>query len=145
MEILERVIRDFLARLDGPLHFRFIVQPLMAIILAVVDGVKDAKAGKPPYFWALFSTPDYRKELVKEGWKSVGRVFILAIILDAIYQLKVHSSVYAGELLIVAFVLAIVPYLVVRGPVNRLVRMVSARNHEDVGIAKTTNAGGRQV
>jgi len=123
MEIWQRMVGDFFARLDGPLHFRFIVQPLMAIIFAVIDGVKDAKAGKPPYFWALFSTPEYRKELVKDGWKSIGKVFILAIILDAVYQLKVHSSVYAGELLIVAFTLAVVPYLVVRGPVDRLMQL----------------------
>ena len=123
MGVWQRMVGDFFARLDGPLHFRFIVQPLMAIIFAVIDGVKDARAGKPAYFWALLTTRDYRKELVKEGWKSVGRVFILAIILDAIYQLKVHSSIYAGELLIVAFTLAIVPYLVVRGPVDRLVQL----------------------
>jgi hypothetical protein len=135
------MVGDFVARLDGPLHFRFIVQPLMAIIFAVIDGVKDARAGKPAYFWALLTTPHYRKELVKEGWKSVGRVFILAVILDAIYQLKVHSSVYAGELLIVAFVLAIVPYLVVRGPVNRIVRMVAARNHKSADIAKMADVG----
>jgi hypothetical protein len=108
-------------RLDGPLHFRFIVQPLMAIIFAVINGVKDAKAGKPAYFWTLLSTPEYRKEMAKEDWKSVGKVFIVAIILDVVYQLKVHSAVYPGELLIVAFALAIVPYLVVRGPINRLV------------------------
>jgi len=123
MGVWERFVEDLFARLDGPLHFRFIVQPLMAIIFAVIDGVKDAKAGKPPYFWALFSTPEYRKELIKEGWKSVGKVFIVAIILDAVYQMKVHSSVYAGELLVVAFLLAIVPYLVVRGPTNRLMQI----------------------
>jgi hypothetical protein len=123
MGVWERIVGDLLARLDGPLHFRFIVQPLMAIIFAVIDGVKDAKAGKPAYFWALLSTPEYRKEMVKEGWKSVGKIFIVAIILDSVYQLKVHSAVYAGELLIVAFALAIVPYLVLRGPINRLVRL----------------------
>jgi hypothetical protein len=139
---MQRIIEDFFARLDGPLHFRFIVQPLMATIFAVIDGVKDAKTGKPPYFWALLSTPGYRQQLVKDGWKSVGRIFILAIILDVIYQIEVHSSVYAGELLTVAFALAIVPYLVVRGPVNRIVRMV-ARSHKDVDIAKVPHAGPR--
>ena len=123
MRDLQRIVEDLFARLDGPLHFRFIVQPLMAIIFAVIDGVKDAKAGKPAYFWALLSTPGDRKELVKQGWKSVGKIFILAIILDVIYQMKVHSAVYAGELLIVAFALAIAPYLVVRGPINRLARL----------------------
>src|SRR5258707_1613313 len=119
----QRIVGDLFARLDGPLHFRFIVQPLVAIIFAVIEGVKDAKAGKPAYFWALLSAPDQRKGLVKECWKSVGKIFILAIILDVVYQLKVHSTVYPGETLIVAFVLAIVPYLVLRGPMNRLVRL----------------------
>jgi hypothetical protein len=123
MPAWERIVENLFARLDGPLHFRFIVQPLMATIFAIVDGVKDAKAGKPAYFWGLLSTPIYRKEMVKEGWKSVGKIFILAIILDVVYQLRVHSTVYPGEILIVAFVLAIVPYLVLRGPINRLVRL----------------------
>ena len=119
----ERIVHDLFARLDGPLHFRFIFQPLMAIIFAVVDGIKDARAGKPAYFWELLFTPQTRKALVKDGWKSVGKIFIVAIILDSVYQMEVHSTVYAGELLIVAFMLAIVPYLVVRGPVNRIVRL----------------------
>ena len=32
----ERVITQLFARLDGPLHFRFIMQPLMAAILATI-------------------------------------------------------------------------------------------------------------
>jgi hypothetical protein len=120
MSELQRIVHNLFARFDGPLHFRLIVQPMMAIIFAVVDGIKDAKAKKPAYFWALLSTPHYREQLVKEGWKSVGKIFILAIVLDVVYQLKVHSTVYPGETLIVAFSLAILPYLLLRGPVNRL-------------------------
>jgi hypothetical protein len=67
MGVWQRIVGDLFARLDGPLHFRFIVQPLVAIIFAVIDGVKDAKAGKPAYFWALLSTPEYRAELVKDA------------------------------------------------------------------------------
>ena len=86
MGVWERIVGDLFARLDGPLHFRFIVQPLVATIFAVIDGVKAAKAGKPAYFWALLSAPDQRKGLVKEAWKSVGKVFIVAIILDVVYH-----------------------------------------------------------
>jgi hypothetical protein len=95
----------------------------MAILFAVIDGVKDSMRGKPAYFWALLSIPHYRKELVKDGWKSVGKIFILAIVLDVVYQLKVHSTVYPGETLIAAFVLAIVPYLLLRGPINRILQL----------------------
>ena len=123
MGIWERVIGNLFGRLDGPLHFRFIVQPLMATIFAIVDGVKDAKAGKPAYFWDLFFTSGHRKELIRDGWKRVGKIFVLAVILDVIYQLKFQGTLYPGEILIVALVLAIAPYLVLRGPVNRVVRL----------------------
>jgi hypothetical protein len=119
----QRIVVNLFARLDGPLHFRFIVQPLMAILFAIIGGVRDAKNAKPAYFWALLSTPHHRKELLREGWKSVGKIFILAIVLDVVYQLKIHSTVYPGETLIVAFVLAIAPYLLLRGPINRLLRL----------------------
>ena len=121
-ELLQRFVQDFVNRLDGPLHFRFIVQPLMAVIFATIDGIKDAKAGKPAYFWAMAVNPDHRKELLKDGWKHFGKIFILAIVLDIVYQLKVHQMVYPMETLFVALVLAVVPYVVLRGPVNRIVR-----------------------
>jgi hypothetical protein len=119
----ERFVENLFGRLDGPFHFRFIAQPLMATIFAVIDGLKDAKAGKPAYFWALLSTAEHRKQLVKDGWKRVGKIFIIAVILDVVYQLKVHPTIYPGETLITAFALAIVPYLVLRGPINRVARI----------------------
>lgn len=136
MKDLQVFLQDLFARFDGPLHFRFIVQPLMAITFAIIDGVKDAKACRPPYFWNLLTTSGSREKIVKEGWKSVSRIFILAIILDVIYQMKVHGSVFAAQLLTVAFVLAIVPYLIVRGPVNRIICLV--RKHKHVETASTS-------
>ncbi len=108
------------ARLDGPLHFRFIGQPLMASILAIIDGVRDAKTGKPPYFWAVIVTPGHRRELIKEGWKSIWKVFIFAMLFEAVYQVMTHHVDYRGYFLVAAFALAIFPYLLLRGPVNRL-------------------------
>jgi hypothetical protein len=119
----ERFIENLAGRLDGPMHFRFIVQPLMATIFAIIGGVKDAKAGKPAYFWDLFFASGHRKELIRDGWKQVGKIFILAAILDIIYQLKFQGTLYPGEILIVALALAIVPYLALRGPVNRVMRI----------------------
>jgi hypothetical protein len=84
----------------------------------------------------VLSTHKSRGELVKKGWRSIGKVFILAIILDSVYQLDVHSTIYVEELLIVAFMLAIVPYLLVRGPVNRIVRLFRGQVHPDAVNAK---------
>jgi hypothetical protein len=123
METLHRIIANLFGRLDGPLHFRFIMQPAMAILFAIKDGINDAKLGNPAYFWAIVFTPDHRKTLIKGGWKSVGKIFILAVVLDVIYQLKVNHRIYPGETLIVAIVLAIIPYILIRGPVNRLISL----------------------
>lgn len=122
-ELWDRIVENLFVRLDGPLHFRFIVQPLMAILFAVVNGLKDARDDKPAYFWSIATNPGHRKELLQEGWKHVGKIFILAVLLDLIYQIVVYQRFYPGETLIVAFLLAIIPYLVMRGPVNRVARL----------------------
>jgi hypothetical protein len=120
--IIARMTHDFVARVTGPMHFRLVLQPAMATFFAIRDGLRDARECKPPYFWGLFTDKGEREAMVKEGWKSVGKVFILAIVLDVIYQLIEHRwTVYPGEAVVVALVLAIVPYLIIRGPVNRIV------------------------
>lgn len=91
----QRIVQDLFARSDGA-SFPVYRSAVDGTIFAVIGGVRDARAGKPAYFWAWLSTPEHWKELVKEGWKAVGKIFILAIILDVIYQLKVRSTVCPG-------------------------------------------------
>jgi hypothetical protein len=121
--LLMRIWENLGLRLSGPLKFRLVLQPLMATFLATRSGLRDAKAGKPAYFWALFTDAMERRSMLKDGWKSVGRLFILALVLDAVYQFIVQRSIYPGEAVLVAIILAIVPYLLVRGPVNRVARL----------------------
>jgi hypothetical protein len=115
-----RIGGNMIDRLTGPLHFRFILQPVVASIFAIISGLKDAKAHKPPYFWALFTDPADRDAMIKDGWKSVGKVFLVALVLDIVYQVLVFRFVYTDEMLIVGFILTVVPYLILRGLVNRL-------------------------
>jgi hypothetical protein len=117
-----RVGNQLLARVSGPMKFRLVLQPCMACFYAVRSGWADGKAGRPPYFWGLFWDRGQRAAMLENGWRSVGKVFILALVLDVIYQIIELRFVYVGEAIIVAFVLAIVPYLIVRGLVTRLVR-----------------------
>ena len=120
--LFARVGEQLAARVTGPMKFRLVLQPAMAIFFAVRGGLKDAREGKPPYFWGLFTDPGEREAMLKNGWKSVGKVFILAAVLDAIYQFIELRWFYPGEAVIVAIILAILPYLLVRGPVNRIAR-----------------------
>ena len=121
-QMWERVGTQLLARVSGPMKFRLVLQPCMAAFFAIRAGLADARADKPPYFWGLLSDHGQRVEMLKDGWKSVGRVFILALVLDAVYQIIVIHFLYPGEMIIVAIILAIVPYLILRGLVTRIAR-----------------------
>ena len=130
-DILTRIFENLMDRVSGPMKFRLLLQPLMATIFAVKDGMKDAREGRPAYFWALFSDAGHRHDMLKSGWQSVGKIFILAMVLDAVYQYIELKWFYPGEAILVALILAIVPYLVFRGPVNRLTsRKGKEKNHE---------------
>lgn len=126
-DILKRVWENLVDRPTGPMSFRFMIQPIVASILAIRSGLKDAREGRSAFLWAAVTNPAYRPELLRRAWKDVGKVFILAAVLDAIYQLIVQRGVYVGELLIIATALAIVPYCLIRGPVTRLGKGLARR------------------
>jgi len=119
-EIFSRALAQILDRTAGPFHLRFILQPTVAALFAVRAGLKDAKAHRPAYLWTIFSQPAERRILIEDGWKDIGRVFVVAFVLDAIYQFIVFRGFYPAQSLIVAFALSIVPYVVIRGPVTRI-------------------------
>ena len=52
----------------------------------------------------------------------MGKVFLIALALDVIYQVVVLKALFPLETLIVAFFLAIVPYVAIRGLVTRIAR-----------------------
>ena len=121
-ELIARGWEGLLDRMGGPMTFRLILQPLMATLLALRAGLKDAREGRPPYFWTLLTDSSQRVDLLREGWRSIAHLFILAVIMDLIYEWVMERWFYPLETLIVAIVLAVVPYLVLRGPVNRIAR-----------------------
>ena len=123
-ELLTRVAEQLVGRMHGPLTLRFLLQPTIAIILAVKAGMRDARENRPPYFWGMLNNPAQRREMLREGWRDVGKVFVIAIALDVLYQMIVLRWVYPGETLIVAAGLALLPYLIFRGLVTRIARLV---------------------
>lgn len=117
-EALRRGWEDLIGRSDGLMTFRLIMQPAMAALFAIRAGLRDAREGQPPYLWAFYANPGRRRELWRQARNDVGNVFILALVLDAIYQVVEHAGIYALELLLTAAILALVPYVIVRGLVT---------------------------
>lgn len=125
-EMLARFCDNIVGRLHGPLTLRLILQPIVATTLAIRAGIGDARAGRPLYFWAMLSDPDRRRDLLRQGLKDIGKLFVAACILDLVYQVIALHHIYPLETLVVACVLAIIPYLMFRGLANRIAR---ARAH----------------
>jgi hypothetical protein len=117
------IVDGLLARLHGPMSFRFLLQPLVAFCLAFRDGRRDSREGRAPFLWALFTDREHRRELLLSGWKSIGKVFVTAIVIDIIFQyVAFHELRLRGGALLAGVILALVPYVLLRGPVNRLSR-----------------------
>ena len=127
MDFFSTYWHDFLGRFDGPMHFRLIMQPAMAILFAVRDGTRDAHEGRSAYLWTLLTEPSQRRYLLESGWKGIAKIFILAFALDVVYQFMVWHGLKPLQALMTATVLAVIPYAVLRGPINRLLRMTQTR------------------
>ncbi|QDV34755.1 hypothetical protein ElP_26500 [Tautonia plasticadhaerens] len=106
--------------------FRLIMQPVVAVFLAIRAGLRDAREGRPPFLWAVVSDPARRRESFRDVLGDLRNIFLVAIALDAIYQVIVHSGIYTLELLLTATTLAVVPYAIARGLVTRLARRLPA-------------------
>jgi len=129
--VLPNYWHEVIERAEGPMKIRLILQPITAALFAIRSGRRDAREGRTPYIWALVWESANRRQMFLEGWKDVSRVFLLAIGIDLIYQTVVLHAFRPGEAIFLGLVLAIVPYLIFRELVNRLLR----RRREGTGTA----------
>ena len=112
--------QNLIGRTTGPMNLRLLLQPAIAIFFGIRAGLRDAREARKPYLWKFVSMSRSRQSLVKEAWDHVGKVLVIASILDGIYQYIVFHRVYVTGVLIMAVILALIPYLVFRGFVNRI-------------------------
>lgn len=111
---------ELLERLHGPLNFRLIVMPIVVSVLAIRAGLKDAREGQPSFLYGMVTHPAERPRLLRSALADFGKVFVVAVVLDTAYQIMTSQSVRVVEVLFVAVACAIVPYVVLRGPVTLL-------------------------
>ena len=118
--------RDFFAdipkRLTGPGRFRFVMQPLIAIILGIRSGVADAREGRPPILEGVLFHREHRRELMSSAFRTVINLVLMGILLDAISQWLILGVSHAGAALVLGPVLILLPYSLARGITNRIAR-----------------------
>lgn len=142
-DVISRLWTDLLARPRGPFAFRFVLQPVMATVFAVRDGITDAKTGRSPYFWTVLRDPGRRRGRLVEGLRATGKIIAVGIAIDAMYQAKALGAFYPGEALGIALLLGFVPYLLIRGPAERIARRWIARAGRTGAARAERHTGGR--
>ena len=104
-DLIARTLQHLVARTAGPLKLRFLLQPLAATIIAV----RASRESEPRRVFAY-----------------IGRLCVVALFVDLLYQVIVLRWFYPGQALIVVGMLALVPFLVVRA-LMRMMRTARRR------------------
>ena len=110
-----RLWQNLFDRPGGPMLFRFFLQPTMAAIAAWRDGVSDARAGRTPFFEGALRDPAQRTVRLNAALVATSRIILLGLVMDGIYQAIEFETFHPVEAVIIALVLAFLPYVVLRG------------------------------
>jgi hypothetical protein len=62
----------------------------------------------------VFQNPQKRIERLDEGLNATARIILFALVMDTVYQIIVLQRFYPNEALIIAVLLAFVPYVIIR-------------------------------
>ncbi len=122
LEVVTRIWQNLIERPAGPIDFRFILQPAMAAMAALGGGLRDARSGRTPFLQAMLHEPAQRRSRLDEALVATSRILLLGLIMDLAYQWIEFDSFHPAEAVIVAFVLAFLPYVLLRGLVARIAR-----------------------
>jgi hypothetical protein len=106
--------------LSGKGQFRLILQPTMALILGVRFGITDAKEGKAPFLFRLFSTRHERWGLFKRSLSDAALPLILALLMDGFLQYLTLHRVRPLQAVVVGVLLVWLPFTATRGLTNRI-------------------------
>ena len=98
---LTRVWEELAGRVGGPFTLRFVVQPIVAVVLGIRAGRRDAARARRQTGYAGAIT-------------DVGRLWVLAFAMDGVYHAVVLRAFHPLQSFVVSVLLALVPYFVAR-------------------------------
>ncbi len=142
-DILSRGGEQLLGRASGPFHLRLFLTPIVATVFAIRAGLKDAREGQPAFLLEFFTNPAERRRLADSGWRDIGKMIVAAFVVDTIYQVAILQAFYIVQALILIAVIAVIPYCLIRGIANRVMRAVTRKAEQPVvpPESKVTTAG----
>jgi hypothetical protein len=119
----QEFFEDIPKRFTGPGRFRFVFQPVVAILLGIRDGLGDRRADRPPYLYGILFRRRHRRKLLRSGFAAVVNLILMGILLDAIAQWLILGVSYPGAAVVIGPVLITIPYVLARALANRAARL----------------------
>jgi len=122
MSFFESIGADLSGRgiLGGSFQIRLILQPLVAMLLGVRFGIRDAKQGRAPIIKAVAGAKGQRGSLLAHAARDAVIPLVVALVLDAILQRMINGRVRPLGAVIVGGLLVFLPFLIVRALTNRI-------------------------
>ena len=127
MQYFQDFTNYFGVAMDGPAKFRFVIQPMIAIILGIFDGFRDHKAGRVPHLAQMIGGKGDRKEAFKKGASTAWKPISVAFLLDLFVRWYLVSEVRPLDSLLVGTFLVALPYGLMRGRTNRILIAIDHR------------------
>jgi hypothetical protein len=115
-------LEDIIARFTGRGRFRFLLQPLTAILLGIQGGFKDAKGKRPGYLSELLFRENGWKQTLQDGLDVISILLMMGILADIIFQLILFGIVHILPALLLGPILITIPYMTSRDLANRIFR-----------------------
>lgn len=118
----EGIVRDLTS---GKGQLRFLIQPIVAIVLGARLGVADAREHQPPFLFRLLKGGGSRA-LFEHSLSDVVVPLGVGIVIDGVLQHYTLGVVRPLHAVVVGLALVWLPYAIARALVNRVVH----RHHE---------------
>ena len=80
--------------------------------------------GRSPFFVGAIVDPAQRAARLNEALVATARIILLGLVMDGIYQAIEFKAFHPAEAVIIALMLAFVPYVLLRGLISRAARCI---------------------
>jgi hypothetical protein len=121
--LFDGIWRDLTGRgmFGGRFQIRLILQPLVALLLGIRFGIRDAKQGKDdPFFMSLVRAEHGRWPILKQGLRDAAVPLCVAFVLDGILQHLILGHVRLIGAVVVGSLLVFLPFVIGRGLGHRI-------------------------
>jgi hypothetical protein len=105
--------------LGGSFQIRLFLQPLLAMLLGLRFGIRDAKQGRAPILKDVADSKGGRGGLLAHAARDAIVPLVVALVLDSILQHMINGRIRPLAALIVGGLLVFLPFLIVRALANR--------------------------